>query len=43
MFSGLLENEVARSQHRSHVMSLLVMDIDKFESYVGEGGTAAGD
>ncbi len=43
IFSGLLDNEVARSQHRSHEMSLLVMDIDKFETYIGEGGTAAGD
>jgi diguanylate cyclase (GGDEF)-like protein len=43
MFSGLSDNEVARSQYRPHEMSLLVMDIDKFESYGAEGSTAAGD
>ena len=43
MFSGLLDNEVARSQYRTHQVSLLVLQIDKFESYVGKGGAAAGD
>ncbi|MDA0770567.1 MAG: hypothetical protein BZY79_03040 [SAR202 cluster bacterium Casp-Chloro-G4] len=43
MFSGLLDNEVSRSQYRTHEMSLLLMEIDKFETYVGKGGAAAGD
>lgn len=43
MFSGLLDNELARSQYRSHEASLLLMEIDKFDTYVGKGGAAAGD
>ena len=43
MFSGLLDNEVGRARYRSHDMSLLVMAIDKFDTYIGKGGAAAGD
>lgn len=39
MFFGLLDNEVERSRHRTHEMSLLLMEIDNFETHVANNGT----
>ncbi len=43
VFTRMLQNEVARTLYRQHEFSLLVLEIDKYESYTDKGGPAAGE
>jgi diguanylate cyclase (GGDEF)-like protein len=43
LFIDRLESELARSQRRGHVFSLLVAQIDNFGQYAGEPGASAAD